>query len=127
LINVDDRGKNCIVVAPGSHGTLSEKDIIPDHFKTTTAVLFLLQLEIPLKTVEFAAKIAHEKDHEVILNPAPACLLTDELLACLYLITPNETEAERLTGIKVHDIASTENAAKMLLAKGVKNVWKPEN
>ena len=65
--------------------------------------LFLMQLEIPLSTVEFVAEKRHN-GNRVILNPAPAKQLSDELLKCLYLITPNETEAEILTGIKVHDL-----------------------
>jgi len=122
LINVDEKGENCIVVAPGSNGTLSANDLAADLFETDKADLFLLQLEIPLETVAFASKKAFAKGHKVILNPAPACMLKDDLLACLYLITPNETEAEILTGIKVHDIVSAEKSAKKLQSKGVENV-----
>lgn len=122
LINVDNKGENSIVVAPGSNGTLSEKDLHERLFETYNSDMFLFQLEIPLKTVEFAAKMAYSRGNRVILNPAPACMLTDDLLACLYLITPNETEAELLTGIKVHDIVSAEKSARKLQSKGVKNV-----
>ena len=122
LINVDDKGENCIVVAPGSNGTLSPKDIKNEVFDGELNSIFLLQLEIPLYTVEFAAKKASDKGYRVILNPAPACNLPDSLLSCLYLITPNETEAELLTGIKVNDIVSAQKAAGKLHEKGVKNV-----
>jgi ribokinase len=122
LINVDEKGENCIVVAPGSNGSLSANDLAADLFETEKADLFLLQLEIPLETVAFVSKKAFSGGHKVILNPAPACILQNDLLSSIYLITPNETEAEILTGIKVHDIASAENAAKKIQSKGVKNV-----
>lgn len=122
LITVDEYGENSIVVAPGSNGTLSAKDIKDEIFDTDKSDLFLMQLEIPVATVEFVAKKASGNGNRVILNPAPAQYLSDDLLRCIYLITPNETEAEIITGIKVHDIASAEMAAKKLVEKGVKNV-----
>jgi ribokinase len=122
LITVDENGENSIVVAPGSNGTLSANDINDEVFETDQSDLFLMQLEIPVSTVEFVADKAVSKGNRVILNPAPARKLTNELLSCLYLITPNETEAEILTGIRVHDAASAEKAAKNLQEKGVKNV-----
>jgi ribokinase len=122
LINVDENGENCIVVASGSNGTLSAYDINDEVFKTSQADIFLMQLEIPVATVEFVAVKAAEKGNRVILNPAPARQLSDDLLRCLYLITPNETEAELLTGIKVHDVFTAEKAASKLRGKGVENV-----
>ncbi len=122
LINVDDKGENCIVVASGSNGTLSFSEINGEVFKTDKTDLFLMQLEIPLATVEAAAEKALSAGNRVILNPAPAQKLSDNLLKCLYLITPNETEAEILTGKKVTDIKSAESAANILHKKGVKNV-----
>jgi len=122
LINVDDKGENCIVVASGSNGTLSFSEINGEVFKTDKTDLFLMQLEIPLATVEAAAEKAWLAGNRVILNPAPAQKLSDNLLKCLYLITPNETEAEILTGKKVTDIKSAESAANILHKKGVKNV-----
>ena len=122
LINVDENGENSIVVAPGSNGTLSSYDINDEVFETKQSDLFLLQLEIPIDTVEFVAKKAVSNKNRVILNPAPAHFLSDDLLSCLYLITPNETEAEILTGIKVHDAVTAEKAALKLQDKGVQNV-----
>jgi ribokinase len=81
-----------------------------------------MQLEIPVNTVEFVANRASANGNRVILNPAPAHYLSDNLLKCLYLITPNETEAEIITGIKVYDTPSAEMAARKLCEKGVKNV-----
>jgi ribokinase len=122
LINVDENGENSIVVAPGSNGTLSAYDINDEVFATSQPDIFLMQLEIPVGTVEFIAEKATGKGNRVILNPAPARQLSDNLLGCLYLITPNETEAELLTGIKVYDHSTAEEAASILQAKGVKNV-----
>src|ERR1035437_4540535 len=122
LINVDEFGENCIVVASGSNGTLSAYDINDEVFETSMEDLFLMQLEIPVSTVEFVAEKAAGKGNRVILNPAPARQLSNDLLNCLYLITPNETEAEILTGIKVQDISSAEKAALYLRGKGIKNV-----
>jgi ribokinase len=122
LINVDENGENCIVVASGSNGTLSAYDISDDVFTAGDTGLFLMQLEIPVSTVEFVAEKATAKGSRVILNPAPARQLSDDLLSCLYLITPNETEAELLTGIKVSDTLTAEKAAAVFHKKGVKNV-----
>jgi len=122
LINVDENGENCIVVAPGSNGSLSAYDIKDGVFETGPSDMFLMQLEIPVETVEFVAQKAVKNGNRVILNPAPARQLSDDLLSCLYLITPNETEAELLTGIIVHDVVTAEQAASNLRNKGVQNV-----
>jgi ribokinase len=122
LITVDEHGENSIVVAPGSNGTLSAYDISDEVFETGKEDIFLMQLEIPVSTVEFVAEKAFAKGNRVILNPAPARQLSDELLKCLYLITPNETEAELLTGIRVNDVSTAGKAALVLKGKGVLNV-----
>jgi len=122
LINVDENGENSIVVASGSNGTLSAYDINDEVFMTKTSDLFLMQLEIPVSTVEFVAQKASSKGNRVILNPAPARQLSNDLLSCLYIIIPNETEAEILTGIKVTNAETAEKAARILYSRGVKNV-----
>jgi ribokinase len=122
IIMVDENGENAIAVAPGSNGTLSAYDIDEAAFGTDPADIILLQLEIPIGTVEFVAEKASARGNRVILNPAPARKLSELLLQCLYLITPNEIEAENLTGINVTDVASAELAAKDLHERGVKNV-----
>ncbi len=122
LITVDQKGENSIVVAPGSNGTLSPSDFdkaLPELIKSE---FVLIQLEIPIPTVEHIARISVQKQKRVILNPAPAAKLSDELLKNLYIITPNETEAELLTGIKVTDELSAFNAAKMIHEKGAEIV-----
>jgi ribokinase len=122
LITVDELGENSIVVAPGSNGTLSPNDINDNVFTTMRPDIFLMQLEIPVATVEFVANKAVSKGNRVILNPAPAIQLSDDLMNCIYLITPNESEAELLTGIKVHDAVTAEKAAIIICNKGVNNV-----
>ena len=122
LISVDENGENCIVVAPGSNATLDAYDIDDAVYETQQSDVFLMQLEIPVSTVEFVALKVAGKGNRVILNPAPARQLSSELLSSLYIITPNEVEAEILTGISVHDTISAEKCARKLFQKGVKNV-----
>ena len=81
-----------------------------------------MQLEIPMETIAAVAKNAKTNDQKVIINPAPAQKLNDELLNGLFLITPNETEASLLTGIAVEDEATASQAAGVFLSKGVQNV-----
>ena len=122
LITVDAHGETSIVVAPGANGTLSAEDLAGADQPFAECGLVLLQLEIPLPTVVAAAHVATGLGKRIILNPAPAQALPDELLRQLFLLTPNETEAEALTGIAITDTSSREAAALALLAKGVQNV-----
>ena len=122
LITVNVSGENNIVVAPGSNGNLLAEDIPANHFTPGSFKILLLQLEIPIMTVEYAALTAAENGIKVILNPAPAQKLHDYLLKHTWLITPDETEAGILTGIKVHNESSADNAATAFQKKGVKNV-----
>jgi ribokinase len=122
LITVDHKGENSIVVASGSNGTLSPADFDKALAELSESEFVLMQLEIPISTVEYIARIAAQKQKKVILNPAPAAELSDELLQNLYIITPNETEAELLTGIKVTDQKSALKAALALHQKGVEIV-----
>lgn len=122
LILVDRKGQNCISVALGANGTLSPEDVAPFASDIERADALLLQLETPLETVLWAARTAHAKGVHVILNPAPAAKLPRELYACLDWITPNETEAELLTGVKVADLASAQAAERVLKRRGVAHV-----
>jgi ribokinase len=122
LITVDEKGENCIVVAPGSNSNLVAGDIPAEIMTSGKYGLLLLQLEVPLMTVEYAALTASENGIKVILNPAPAQPLHDYLLRHIWLITPDETETEKITGIKIRNVSSAELAAKYLQGKGVKNV-----
>ena len=122
LILVDPKGQNVISVALGANGTLSAKDITPYRKDIENAAALLMQLETPLETVLAAAKWAHAKGVPVILNPAPAAKLPQGLYRCLDWITPNETEAELLTGVRVTDAKSAQKAVDVFLKRGVRHV-----
>ena len=122
LIMVDAKGENCIAVASGANGTLMPEDIEGLEGVIAQSDLLLMQLETPLETVRYAADVAVNLGVPVILNPAPACELPSDLYDCLEVITPNESEAELLTNIKVTDEASAEAAARVLCDKGVRQV-----
>lgn len=119
LITVDSQGENCIVVASGANAYLTPSDIDKASEEIEGSDLVLMQLEIPIETVEYVAEMASKKGIKVILNPAPARALSDNLLKHLYVIIPNKSEAEILSGIKVSDIESAKQAADIISAKGV--------
>lgn len=121
LILVDKKGQNVISVALGANGTLSPKDLAPFKKDIASSDALLMQLETPVETVIAAAKIASAAGVPVILNPAPARKLPAELFKLLDWVTPNETEAEILTGVKVTDPKSAQKAVDALLKKGVKH------
>ncbi|HLO60895.1 MAG TPA: ribokinase [Bacteroidales bacterium] len=122
LINVDKHGENCIAVAPGANDKLTPNDIQSAEKQILESEIVLLQLEIPLVTVEYAINLAFRGGSKVVLNPAPARQLPDHLYKKLYLITPNETEAEVLTGVHVTDEPSAQKAAEILVSKGTRHV-----
>lgn len=122
LIIVDGKAENRIVVAPGANGNLTEEDIDKAGLAVEKSEFVLLQLEIPMTTVEYAVRMAASLGKKVIVNPAPACPLSEELLRDVYLITPNETEAGILTGITIVDNDSAFKAAEALFRLGVQNV-----
>lgn len=136
LIFVNAEGENVIGIDAGANKAVTPEYL--DRYKQQVigASALLMQLESPLETVIAAAKIAKDNGTQVILNPAPACELPDELLARVDMITPNETEAEKLTGIKVDNNEDAARAAKALHDKGIatviitlgsKGVWLSQN
>ena len=122
LILVDAKGQNVISVALGANGTLSPSDIATHEKEIAGAAALLMQLETPIETVMRAASVAHEAGVPVVLNPAPARKLPAALFRLVDWLTPNETEAEILTGIKVRDAASAAKAVAALKRKGVGHV-----
>jgi len=122
LITVDSEGENSIVVAPGANAHLEPSDVEKALDKYTDSRVLLVQLEIPMRTVEFAAQYARNKGMQVILNPAPANDLVQDLFHLIDIITPNVHEAEMLSGVQIVDIPTARQAAEVIHAQGVKHV-----
>jgi ribokinase len=122
LIFVAKDGQNSIAVAGGANARLSPADVQAAAGALDGASALVMQLETPLETVSAAAELAAARGVPVILNPAPAQPLPDRLLKQVSILTPNETEAELLTGIAVTDESSTAKAAANLRARGVPTV-----
>ena len=108
--------------ASGANMLLNEQDVDKVVEEMCEGDILLMQLEIPIQTVEYAARRAFEKGVKVVLNPAPARSLPKELLRYLFMITPNRIEAEMLTGIKIVNDADAERVAKEISAMGVQNI-----
>jgi ribokinase len=122
LITVDAAGNNAIVVAPGANAKLAPDDVYRAQVEIGSAGAVIAQLEVPLATVQCAAELAHHAGVPFVLNPAPAQPLPPTLLAMVSVLTPNEVEAEILTGVKVVDPESAGRAVDRLLAAGVSSV-----
>ena len=122
LILVDQDGENSIAVASGANDRLNPADVRRVKLAFSGARILLLQLETPLPTVAAAIELAAASGVQVILNPAPARPLPAQLLRRVYLLTPNQSEAELLTGVTVDDEVAAAKAAGQLLARGVQNV-----
>ena len=118
LISVDQNGENHIVVAPGANETLTKERLgsvlsqIPDN------AIVMMQLEIPLESVVSVIEFCKKSDKKIILDPAPAKNLTPDFTKSLYMITPNETEATAMTGVKIKDLRDVKKAAIKLLGSG---------
>lgn len=121
-ITIDKNGENSIVVAPGANNLLCPADIDKVAAEIAAADYLLLQLEIPMETVTYAAKIAFENGTKVVLNPAPAATLPQELISYLYLITPNCKECQLISGVQINNEQDARKAAEELISRGVKNV-----
>jgi ribokinase len=115
-------GNNAIIVAPGAAGRVSAADVDAARGLIESASVFVTQLEQPIPAAHHALQIARAAGVTTILNPAPAAALAADVLALCDYITPNETEAEALTGLPVTTVLEAEAAADVLLAKGVGTV-----
>ncbi|KMV35588.1 ribokinase [Franconibacter sp. IITDAS19] len=122
LIFVNGEGENVIAIHAGANASLTPALVEAQHERIAKASALLMQLESPVESVLAAARIAQQNHTRVILNPAPARRLSDELLALVDIITPNETEAEKLTGIAVKNDDDAAKAAAALHAKGIGTV-----
>lgn len=122
LIFVNAEGENVIGIHAGANAALTTERVDAQREIIANAEALLMQLESPVESVQAAAAIAHQNHTTVVLNPAPARVLSDELLALVDIITPNETEAEKLTGVRVENDDDAARAAKVLHDKGIGTV-----
>jgi ribokinase len=119
LIFVDAEGENMIVVAAGANELLTPEDVDQARQAVVEADVLLVELEVPMETVERAIHLAHEAGVKVLLNPAPGQPLSAEMLSMVDVLTPNETEAQIITDVPVRSPQEAEAAARQLLAQGV--------
>jgi ribokinase len=122
LITVDNNGENCIAVASGANAALTAANVSKAEYLFEAPAIILAQLEIPINVIEYLASISESKKIKIVLNPAPACQLSDELLSRISIITPNKKEAEMLSGVSIVDLDSAKRAATILSAKGIETV-----
>ena len=122
LITLDRNGNNRIVVVPGANLHYCPEELTQIEHVIQTSDIVMLQLEMDLRVTECAVELATKHGVPVVLNPAPARILSDRLLRSVTYLTPNETEAEILTGVRVDSIEQAEEATSILLGKGVKIV-----
>ncbi|EKO3672388.1 ribokinase [Vibrio metschnikovii] len=136
MIQVSDRGENSICLSAEANDRLTAEAIEDDLASIRAASYLLMQLETPIDGIIKAAQVAKQAKTKVVLNPAPARELPSSLLSCVDVITPNETEAQVLTGITVTDDASAQQAATVLHQQGIeiviitlgaKGVWLSEH
>jgi ribokinase len=121
IIIDQNRGENAIIVVPGACFELTPAEVEQARPLIQQAAIFVTQLELSLPTVEFGLKLAHSLGVPTILNPAPGCALPASIFQYCDYVTPNESEAEVLTGIRVTSLATAEQAADAFLARGVRN------
>ncbi|OOF58127.1 ribokinase [Rodentibacter genomosp. 2] len=119
FIQVTQIGENSIVLAPGANAFLDEQIVCNAEERIVQSDCLLMQLETPISGIELAAQIAKKHNVQVVLNPAPAQPLSDHLLGLIDIITPNETEAEILTGVRVTDEQSAVKSAEVFHQKGI--------
>ncbi len=123
LIMVDERtGQNEIVIVPGACNTITDEDIAKVEDVIQDSEYLLLQLEVNQDANEKVAALAKKGGARVIVNTAPYQQVDDSFLNGCYLVTPNEVEAEQLTGVPVTDLESADRAAEVFFRKGVQNV-----
>ncbi|KUO73983.1 MAG: ribokinase [Clostridia bacterium BRH_c25] len=123
LILVDDTtGENAILVTLGACSNITSDDLDKAKHMIKEADIFVAQLETNISAIEQCIKWAHESGVQVVLNPAPIQEIDNIILAMVDIITPNEVEASKLTGIDINSIEDARKAATLLQDKGAKNV-----
>ena len=121
-ILVDDKGENAIVVTAGAAEALTAADIAAAEGLISRVAVFMTQLELPVPIAAEGLRLARRHGRLTILNPAPAAPIPDEVMSLVDILTPNETEAEGLTGLPVRSIEDATVAAERLLARGAGTV-----
>ncbi len=122
VITVDDAGENNIIIIGGANGRLNETDVERLRSRLPGAAALLMQLEIPMATVQLAAQAAHSAGVPVILDPAPAQDIPDELYPLIDIMTPNQLEASQLVGFPVDGQEAAHQASAELQQRGVSTV-----
>ena len=112
-------GDNAIIICPGAAGDISVADVEARRDLIESSSVFVTQLEQPIEAAHRALEIARAAGVRTILNPAPAAEIPTEMLALCDFVTPNESEAEGITGLAVRSAGEAELAADALLSKGV--------
>jgi ribokinase len=119
LIAVDHQGEKQIITAPGANRQLTESEIEVARECIAFARVLVVNLEVPIRAVDAALRLAKASGAKTLLDPAPAVPLSEELLRLVDVIRPNAAEAEVLTNVKVHDVRSAAQCGRVLLARGV--------
>lgn len=122
IIGVDDSGQNCITVVPGANGQLTAADVEACSDCFDDADVLVVQLEVPIETIQAAVRLAKRNNVKVILDPAPAIAELPQDLFSVDVLCPNETEAALLTGIEIDSVDSAARAARKLQRRGASSV-----
>ncbi|MFU1769955.1 ribokinase [Mammaliicoccus sciuri] len=121
IVILDGNGENTMLGTLGANNYLTELEI-KNAFENTDAQYFLLQLETNKDAIEKSIEIAKQKDIKIILDPAPADGYDEKFLKHAFIVTPNQQEAQVISGVEVNDRESAEKAAKIIKTKGAENV-----
>ncbi|HEX2918289.1 MAG TPA: ribokinase [Edaphobacter sp.] len=122
IILDEKHGENAIIIVPGACFEITTEEVDLAREAITSSSIFVAQLELPTTVVDHGLQLARANGMTTILNPAPALSLPDSVYPLCDYLTPNESEAEALTGVAVEDLRGAERAAEILLARGVRNV-----
>ena len=122
VISVDDNGENTIIVLSGANMHFDQQDVVRTESLFDDTKVLLLQLEVPVEADLAVARAAHAKGITVVLDPAPAAELPDELYSAVDILTPNEVEIEMMVGIRPSSPQEAADAAKILQSRGVNTV-----
>ncbi|MDF2592563.1 MAG: rbsK [Clostridia bacterium] len=121
-ITVDSAANNCIIVVSGANNMLSADDIRTSYDALQNSDVVVAQLEVPIETVKYVLSTAKQLGKLTILNPAPAVELDKDFLANVDILVPNDTELQLISGIQVNNDSDMENAAQVLMNKGVREL-----